>query len=345
MGDTQEPSTTEFAETNAVLATVLRNLPVGVLVEDSGREIIAVNPTLCEVLEMDRQPAELVGRNCARVADELREAFADPDRFRTGIETKLDRREPVFDEEFRLANGQIVERSYIPCTLPDRQANIWLYRDVTDRNEREREPRAERLEEFLSVVSHDLRNPLNVATANLEAAADASADDRLDAALDALERMNLLIEDLLVLTREENAIGDTEPVHLGELIRDCWSHVETAAATLDVDADRTVRADRSRLAQVFENLFRNAVEHGGEDVTIAVGTVSDGIYVEDDGPGVPSDERDRIFDATYSTSENGTGLGLRIVETIVDAHGWEIELAETDRDGTRFEITGVQFFD
>jgi signal transduction histidine kinase len=93
---------------------------------------------------------------------------------------------------------------------------------------------------------------------------------------------------------------------------------------------------------VFENLFRNAVEHAGDDVTITVGTLDGGFYVDDDGPGIPEDERDRVFEAGYSTGEAGTGFGLSIVRDVVEAHGWDIRVVEGADGGARFEITGVE---
>jgi signal transduction histidine kinase len=92
----------------------------------------------------------------------------------------------------------------------------------------------------------------------------------------------------------------------------------------------------------LENLFRNAIEHGGEDVTIRVGGLSDGFYVEDDGPGVPEDARDEVFEVGYSTSPDGTGFGLNIVKEIAEAHNWEITLTEGTTGGARFEITNVE---
>ncbi|QSX00075.1 PAS domain-containing sensor histidine kinase [Haloterrigena alkaliphila] len=391
---TDEPSTNERSGSAVILETLLQRLPVGVIVEGTDREIIAVNPALCDILGVNAEPSAFVGRDCARVAERQQDLFADSDGFVARIETILERREPVYDEELRLADGRTLERSYVPYALPEGDANLWLYRDVSDRKERQRrlERQNERLAEFVSVVTHDIRNPLNVASANLELAAEEHDSDELDAAASALERMELLIEDLLVLAREGEVIGDTEPVALADLARECWAAVETGDATLEVDVDRTVSGDRSRLAQVFENLFRNSVEHGStshsepdgsedavehgstsppseaqEDgvehgstgsrlradslehdspgVTVTVGTIADGFYVEDDGRGVPEDDRQRIFDREYSTAEDGTGQGLRIVERIVDAHGWEIDLGESNRGGARFEITGVQFVD
>lgn len=152
-----------------------------------------------------------------------------------------------------------------------------------------------------------------------------------------------LLDDLLTLAREGDEVADREPVELGGFIVECWNTVGTGDATLDVDIERTISADESRLQQVFENLFRNAAEHGGPDVTVVVGELSNGFYVEDDGPGIPPEGRRDIFEAGYSTSDAGTGFGLSIVREIIGAHGWDIRMTEGDSGGARFEITGVDF--
>jgi signal transduction histidine kinase len=77
-------------------------------------------------------------------------------------------------------------------------------------------------------------------------------------------------------------------------------------------------------------------------VTITVGTLPDGFYVADDGPGIPESDRERIFEAGYSTNRNGTDLGLVIVRDAVEAHGWELAVTESETGGARFEMTGIQ---
>jgi signal transduction histidine kinase len=200
----------------------------------------------------------------------------------------------------------------------------------------------DRLEEFASVISHDLRNPLNVAEGRIELAQEECESEHLDDVESALERSQALIDNLLTLAREGNRVDDIEVVDLGTLTENCWRNVATGGATVSVDVDRTVRADQSRLQQLIENLYRNAVEHGGDDVTVTVGALPDGFYVEDDGPGIPADERDDVFDAGYSTTEGGTGFGLSIVKEIADAHGWDMRVTESSDGGARFEITGVE---
>ena len=155
--------------------------------------------------------------------------------------------------------------------------------------------------------------------------------------------MDTLIDDLLTLAREGEEVTDTQPVDLSTVVNSCWENVETNQAKVRTDIDGNVCADKSRLKQVFENLFRNSVEHGRADVTVTVGRLDDGFYIEDDGPGIPSDERDAVFEAGYSRSTDGTGFGLSIVKQIITAHDWQIRIADGHNGGARFEITSVEF--
>lgn len=197
----------------------------------------------------------------------------------------------------------------------------------------------DRLERFAAMVSHDLRNPLDVATTRLDLVADDCDSEHLEHVEQAHERMEMLISDILSLTRQEEQITDTESVAIPAVVEACWSNVDTKDATITIDTEREVRAKRSRLQQLFENLIRNAVEHGGETVRVRVGSLDNGFYIEDDGPGIPEDERGQIFEAGHTTNEDGTGLGLNIVKEVVAAHGWEIRVTEGHEGGARFEIT------
>lgn len=246
----------------------------------------------------------------------------------------------IFETIHRTKDGREipVEISSTLITYQGDTAVLSVARDISGRKRRERQ-----LEEFASVVSHDLRNPLSVAQGRVELAREEVDSEHLDRAIAAHQRMNALISDLLTLAREGDQVQDPEPITIDEEVHRAWQHVKTGEATLEIDIDGSTRADRSRLAQVFENLFRNAIDHGGEDVAIRVGQLEDGFFIEDDGPGIPEDKRETVFDVGYSTSHDGNGFGLSIVEQIVKAHGWAISITEGSAGGARFLITGIDF--
>ncbi|WP_420181922.1 PAS domain S-box protein [Haloarcula sp. KBTZ06] len=247
--------------------------------------------------------------------------------------------------------------------------------DITEQKERERRLRVQndRLESFASVVSHDLQGPLTVAQGHLELAQQAVTNDHLDSIDDAHERMQTLIDDILTLARDGREATTTEPVSLQTAASACWETIGTENGTLVTDTDSVVVADPRRLQRLLENLFRNCVAHGSEPslsqmhensmeqgsvgspgqsdeivesdtgVTVTVGDIDDasGFYVADDGPGVPEDERDTVFEAGYSTAPEGTGFGLAIVADIAAVHGWDVSVTDSESGGARFEITGV----
>jgi signal transduction histidine kinase len=220
---------------------------------------------------------------------------------------------------------------------------IGVGRDVTDRRayERELERQNERLEDFAAVVSHDLRNPLNVAGGRVELALAEDDTSHLGPAADALDRMEVLIEDLLTVAHGGDLVSDVGSVSLREAAERSWATVETAEATLDVRTDAAVRADGTALQQLFENLFSNAIAHAGADVQVAVVDSPGGFAVADDGPGIPVDERSNVFETTYSTAPRGNGLGLAIVREVVEGHGWSVSVAESESGGARVVISGV----
>ena len=602
--DSLKRSELELDRTNRVLATLLENLPFGVLVEDEAREVVVTNQRLVELLDIGADPETLVGADCAQAADDLKDRFAEPETFIEGIDDRLADREPVQAEELVLSDGRILERDYIPYSLNDGGANLWIYRDVSEEREQQTllnglfeesldgigikeiitdeegnpvdytyervnerfeeltglnaddvvgrrateaipgieetpfidifgevglggEPRIfeqysapldryyeiaafsprhgqcitifsnitarkkhqqelerlteflreterlgdlgawefdaegnvhwtegtrriyevdeeyeptvgtavqyfhpddrdriesvveralesgetfdeetrlitakgnerwvrirgmpigdegivrgytqditerrrdqqrlerqkDRLEEFASVVSHDLRNPLNVAQGRVALAMEDVDSDHLGAASNALARMDDLIDDLLLLSQRGAVIGDLEWITLSTVATGCSKSVDTGEATIDIESSTEIRADESRLRQLLENLIRNSIEHGGgsesekeaegtDRLRVRIGDLPDGFYVEDNGVGIPESERERIFEHGVTTATGGTGFGLSIVQRIAEAHGWEVAVVDAEEagdgrlgEGVRFEITGVE---
>lgn len=253
-----------------------------------------------------------------------------------------------------------------------------MHVDITERRRLEQRTRvqAERMEGFAKLLSHDLRNPLSVALAEAESL---EHDDDVDLGTDAggrstlrssLERMASIIDDALALvTIDEVAESELAVISLERGVEDAWAHVHTESATVEVAGTVAIRANESLVSHLFENLFRNAIEHAGDDATVEVGPLTDGtdgtddraavdgFYVEDDGPGIPPDRRERVFESGYSVdssaadepghtqsmqdAESGSGFGLAIVREVADAHGWSVSVTAGQNGGARFEIRDV----
>ncbi|MDS0292565.1 hybrid sensor histidine kinase/response regulator [Halogeometricum luteum] len=270
--------------------------------------------------------------------------------------------------------GALVLVSNDPRRWPNKEVSLFgtaadVLSHTLERKRRERQLRQqnERLEEFASVVSHDLRNPMNVVEGFVDLARETGDVSHLDRAVDGLERMNALVNDVLELARQGRTVGETSTVDLAGVVERAWDAVETGGATLELVGDLgTVSADAGRLTQVVENLVRNSVEHGSTSsrakpddavehgstgartesddslfLTVTVGPLPNrgGFYVEDDGPGIPPEERASVFEQGHTTTEGGSGFGLSIVESIVEAHGWSVAVTEGTAGGARFEVT------
>lgn len=220
----------------------------------------------------------------------------------------------------------------------------------------------DRLKEFTDILAHDLRNPLSVIDGNLALYEETGDDAHIETIDETTDRMARLVEDLLRVARQGDVVTDPEPTDIGDVVEDASPVVETTPrATLVCHDVPTVSGDADRLCQLFENLFRNAIEHSftapdsrtrqeGEGttdgtVTITVGPLETGFYVEDDGPGIPDEQKDDVFDHGFTTSDDGSGYGLSVVRTIVNAHGWDILVTDEESGGARFEITGIDFLD
>jgi len=235
---------------------------------------------------------------------------------------------------------------------------VFLVHEITEQKEREREleRRNQQLDQFAAVLSHDLRNPLNVASGRLALARERNDPEEFDRVEEAHDRMSSLIDEVLAFARDEKTTDRVE-LQLSTLAQAAWGHVDTGAATLLIERDREIIGDRDQLLQLFENVFRNAVEHGSTDsrpgadgsaerggsgVTIRVDATPDGFTVSDDGPGVAPEKREEIFTHGVTSSDSGTGLGLAIVQHVVESHGWGVEMTESHSGGAKLVISGLE---
>jgi len=317
------------------------------LMEPDGTLVRANDPAL----EFVGAPqSDVVGIHLAeapRITDENR------DRVYDAVERARDGEFVRFEMEIDGAEGPaVIDFSLKPVIDDDGEVTLLIPegRDITEQKTREREleRKNERLEAFTSVVSHDLKNPLAVASGSLELYREAGREEPelVEQAADALDRMDRLIGDLLELAEQGRIVDDPEPVDLSGVVERALTAVEGDGTTADgvgvtVEAtDRVVRADGDRLVQLLENLLDNAVAHADGRVRVAIPSGEDRLVVLDDGPGVAPADRDRVFDPGYSPGRDGHGFGLAIARDIAEAHGWSLTVTESRWDGARFEIEG-----
>jgi PAS domain S-box-containing protein len=199
-----------------------------------------------------------------------------------------------------------------PLAGSDTDGFAAISQDETTTKEYERmlERQNDRLKEFTDILAHDLRNPLEVIDGRLRLYAETGAETHIETIHETTDRMARLVDDLLRVARQGDVVTDPEPTDIEAVVETAWQVVGTTpTATLQYHEIPSVSADADRLVELFENLFRNSVEHG------------------------------------FTTNSDGSGYGLSVVRTIANAHGWDIHATDGDNGGARFEITGVDFLE
>ena len=320
--------------------TVFEEMDDPVLVLDGEDRIADANPAARTLFGWERTGA-VVGRPIADACAEYTELveYYDADGSDAAVVVEdADGERRHFDLRFSSLSGDSTA------------GTVLLLRDVTrlKRNGRRLQRQNEQLEQVGHTIAHDLRNPLNVAQGNVELAREADDPDAVDDCLakadSAHDRMADIIDEVLAVAMgDEPTVRDR--VDLRTVAESAWRNVDTGDAGLEFDErDVPLLADEGQLTSAFENLFRNAVEHTGSDVTVRVGSLDDGegFYVEDDGPGIPEADRERVFERGFTTSAGGTGVGLAVVADVAARHGWTVSATENEAGGARFEVRGVE---
>ena len=205
--------------------------------------------------------------------------------------------------------------------------------------------RHDRLETHRSVVSHDLRTPLNVAQGFIDIVRSGDVDDEaelLNEVADSLDQLEAYLIDLETLESQGTPVEEFEPVDVKTVARAAWERIKTNDASLELETNSTVSADGDRLTAAFQSIYANAIEHGGSTVTVTVGETESGLYVEDDGRGPKRGRYDDLFQPGVSTTDDATGLGLAIVEQIAAAHRWNVAASESADGGVRITFDGIK---
>ena len=313
--------------TPVVWNVVLAQMSDGVIVLDDREEVVSLNPAA----------ERLLGRGDAVRGASVGSLLPEYDRLK---------RDGPFLVLLRGANDEerSIQLTRSPLTRDDETYGwVVLAQDVTvpERQRRQLEQQNARLDGFARVVSHDLRNPLTVISGRAELAERTGDREHFEVIGRTVRRMDTFLEELLLLSQQGETVEEFRPVSLAAVGETVGREIGDDRLRIDVETDATVLADENRLRQVLDNLFRNARDHNGGDVTVRLGALADGFYIEDDGVGIPTDERAYVFDVGFSTRSEGTGFGLAIIRDIVEAHGWIVAVTVGATGGARFEITDV----
>jgi len=260
---------------------------------------------------------------------------------------------PEFNERWLRVNAAAISNS-----AGEREGTILVFHDVTRIKQLERTR-----EEFVANVSHELRTPLSLIKGYVETLLDGARNDPVvsERFLKIIERntsrLDLLIQDLLTISALESGRMklNPQPVKLHPLVDKVFNDFKPPAANKQVTlknelSDLAATADANRLEQVLANLVDNAIKYGRPQGTVRVGgkRTEDGrieLFVQDDGPGIPAESLDRVFERFYrvdkarSREQGGTGLGLSIVKHIVQSHGGKVWVKSELGKGAVFFFT------
>lgn len=341
----------KLAEQQAQMQTLFNSMTEGVLVLDAGGRIQLVNQSLRKLFGLTgdvRGHTMLEAFRMKELAD-LPKRLAQ-EQVVSGLEIEM----RGLEERWLQINAAVVGDPG-----GTQRGAILVFHDLTRLKQLESTRK-----EFVANVSHELRTPLSLIKGFVETLLEGAKDDPETATrfLQTIEkhtdRLTFLIEDLLTISRLESGqiVMNLQPVDLRveaqRVIDDLRARASEKKIGLEnqVPVGLTVRADADRLEQVLYNLIENAIKYGRNGGAVAVGVLPGQdrqieVFVRDDGPGVPPESIERIFERFYrvdrarSRETGGTGLGLSIVKHIVQAHGGEVYARSQVGEGATFFFT------
>lgn len=361
----------------ARLEGLLENLPIGILFEDDDRRVVVANQALCRMLDIPVPPAALSRADSRTLLEQSKELFPEPARFLADVESILQKRDFVRNEELVLADGRVYSRDYVPIVTQNYRAHLWQYHDVTVRKRAEREILRAKVEaeqanaaksSFLAMMSHELRTPLNAILGMTELSLDTELSDDQKEFLRTIqtnsETLLCLIDDVLDLSKIEANRMDIELIRFDprELVEEVAESLNVRAASksveLVVDIDphlpTEVLGDAQRIRQVLVNLVGNAVKFTERGFVLLSASVEDWkpggrvaltLEVTDTGIGIPESKQRELFSKFYQADRSttrrfgGTGLGLNISRSLVELMGGRIDFTSREGEGSRFRVS------
>ena len=350
MEDFQRHQQQTTIDAKAQQQVLFNSMLEGLLLLDRGRKIYLANRAFKNLFGVK---TELRGKTVMEVLrlHELAELVERAEAEKQVFDYEL--KVPELNERWLQVNAAVISNS-----AGEREGTILVFHDLTRLKQLERTR-----EEFVANVSHELRTPLSLIKGYVETLIDGARNNPevsehfLKIIARNAERLDLLIQDLLTISALESGQGqlNLQPVHLHAVAEKVLGDLKSLAAARNITLknelpDLTANADENRLVQVLANLVDNAIKYGRTQGSVRVGGENRGgdkieIYVRDDGPGIPAESLDRVFERFYrvdkarSREQGGTGLGLSIVKHIVQNHGGEVWAKSEPGKGTTFFFT------
>lgn len=366
--DKVDEATERLQESERRFRELYDRAPMAYLTLDTDGTITRVNKRFEEIVGHPEE--EVVGQPVLELfepgEDGRKPARELLDRFQSG--------EPVRGEELAMttAAGDTIwvtftVRSVETPGKPEHPRTLSMVMDITERKRAEQrleyyakelERSNEDLQQFAYVVSHDLQEPIRMIKSYLELLErrygeelTEEANEFIDYATDGADRMSTLIKSLLAYSRVGTQAEPFQEVDLGHVLEDVRADlavsIDDTEARIETGELATVIADPNQIRQLVQNLVSNALKYSDKDepqirVSLEEGAGLQRLIVEDDGPGVPEDERDQIFDAFHRVGArpdtSGTGMGLAICKRIAERHGGGLKVEDSELGGARFVV-------
>lgn len=364
-----EAANQELERTGNRFEALTKNSSVAVITIDADSTVRFANDTVEEIFGYE--PETLVGTSLTRIIpDRLAPDHLQAlDRYQTDGTRHLDWDWIEVPGEHRDGHEVQLGLSFGETRVDGDHLFTAVIRDITEQKERQQELEERReelselveelersnaeLEQFAYAVSHDMKEPLRMISSYLNllerrygGELDEDADEFIQFAVDGADRMQRMIDEILEFSRVDLDESAHEPVDCTAVLAEVREMlaIEEADAEVTVEALPTVRANRTQLTKLFQNLLSNAVAHSEGHVTVDIGVEQAGgrwrFAVADTGPGIPQQRQEHIFDLFTSVgASGGSGVGLALCRKIVQHHGGEITVDSTLGEGTTFTFT------
>ncbi|MFW6196337.1 MAG: two-component system sensor histidine kinase NtrB [Thermoplasmatota archaeon] len=315
------------------------------LIDSKSGKVIDANQRVEDLFKMSRE--EVINKDISELVPENEENVYEKlfEQWKVGTMYSGKKELHILDSGGKEVPVEIGTSS---LELEGKKVIFGVFRNITKRKE------AEERQEFLhSLLRHDVRNKVSIVRGYHELIMDENFDlpqsvkNYISMAEDGIEESIEIIKKVSSLRKAQEE--DVKKVEIDQIVKDVLDHTEDIASDkgIEITCDYTEEGQEvkggSLLDQVFTNIIENAIQHSGcSHIKIHSESTEDEIIytIEDNGKGIPDEEKEKIFKKGYTTDEErGTGLGMFLVKTLLKIYEGEIEVKDSEMGGTKFNVT------